>query len=412
MTESLKQVGDVSIDQAVIVTSRGDTQEITPQVIGIEIYEDIFATFMTGKIMVRDSQELTTLMPLVGEEILRLKVSTPNFPPETNYDAEFYIYKMSDRVKSADREWIYILHFISKEAVADLNTKISKAYSGNVHDIVEDIVKGQDGLATDKPVNLEAAKNRTKFVSNFWRPSKAIQYACENAVNEFDSPSFVFFENKHGFNFITLDAMYTGPVLYEFGDGSNSSRGSISKDYKDIIEIHAPTAFDYMERLQSGMYGSEIVYFDLLTKQYVHTGYVPDWAGGHMNEFPMWTPNVASRPKAVLIFGAQTYNNFEGFADEASNTKILQKRAAELGRSEAYKINITVFGRTDYSAGQKVYIEVPKATQISADKEDWMDKLQSGNYLIAAICHLITRKDYTCVMELVKDSFMVDLNEV
>lgn len=423
-TDKVSIAGDVSIDEVTVITSLGLAQDITNQVVAIEIYEDIFANFITGKLYVRDSQELTNFLPLIGEEVVRIAVTTPSLPEEQGYNAEFFIYKMDDKAKMAEREVVYVLHFISKEAIADLNKKVSKAYGGKVSDIAKTLIEDKYGLETTKPHNIEETKNVTKFVSNWWRPTQCLQYACDTAVNLNESPSYVFFENKYGLNFVSLESLYIGsPIKQRFvwdqytrevSEGSGSAQRDIGADYQRVLELETPNTFNYMERLESGMYGSELITYDILTKQYVHVGYVagdPEKDGNvkRLNQSPLWTENRPARMKAVMIYGSKYYNNFDGF-DDVTNVKSIQKRKSLMAQAEGHKVNITVFGRTDYSAGQRVYLSVPKNTQIKKN-DDPEDKILSGNYLVAALCHFITRESHQCVMELIKDSYMVNLND-
>ena len=158
------------------------------------------------------------------------------------------------------------------------------------------------------------------------------------------------------------------------------------------------------------MYGSEIVYYDILTHQYVHKAFGPSWADSkHLNDYPLYSSKVAGRPKALMIHDHKYYNNFDGY-DDVTNAAFVQKRKALLAAAEAYKVTIQVFGRTDYSAGQRVRLEVPKNTQIAKDDPEPFDKFLSGNYLIGALCHFINRERHECTIELIKDSFMVDLD--
>lgn len=423
-TDKVSIAGDVSIDEVTIVTSLGLAQEITNQVVAIEIYEDIFANFITGKLFVRDSQELSNFLPLVGEEVVRMAVTTPSLPEEQGYTAEFFVYKMDDKAKMAERELIYVLHFISKEAIADLNKKLSKAYGGKVSDIAKTLIEDKYGLETTKKSNIEETNNQTKFISNWWRPTQCLQYACDTAVNLNNSPSYVFFENKYGLNFVSLESLYTGsPIKQRFvwdqytrevSDASGSAARDIGKDYQRVLELDTPNTFNYMERLESGMYGSELITYDILTKQYTHVGYIagdPEKDGNvkRLNDNPLWSENRPARMKAVMIYGSKYYNNFDGF-DDVTNTRTVQKRKSLLAQAEGHKVNITVFGRTDYSVGQRVYLSVPKNTQIKKE-DDAEDKLLSGNYLVAALCHFITREGHKCTMELIKDSYMINLNE-
>jgi len=413
--EKLSFAGDVQIRDITIITTSGFAVTITPQVATIEIYEDLFSPFISGKMIIRDSQELTNLLPLVGEEIVRIDIGTPSISAKDSYRGEFYIYKMDDRIKLAERELAYVLHFTSKECIIDVNKKISKAYSGKVSEIANKILT--DDLETKKPLNIEETKNVTKYVSNFWSITRNLQYLCDNALNINDSPTYVFFENKYGLNFVSLDALYSSdnPVFQKFiwDNYSAEMKGTtrdLDKDYQRILEIRTPEVFNYLERLKSGMYGSEMIAFDLLTKQYMHVQYQPNFSETkHLNEHPLWSSNAISRPRAALIQDHRYYNNFDGF-DDVTNSKSLQKRTSLMTQAEAFRLEIVVFGRTDYSVGQKVYVELPKNTQIKKEDLNWQDKVYSGNYLIAAICHRITRTRHECVMELIKDSYGVNLD--
>lgn len=419
-SEKIHTAGDVTIEDVTIINVRGHAQTITPQVVGIEIYEDIFTPFMTGKIFVRDSQDIQNLLPLVGEEVVNISFKTPKIDEKHGYKGEFYIFKMDDKIKLREREVVFVLHFISKEAIIDMNKKISKAYSGKISDIVRQICTNPEGFGTKKQLNIEETSNTTKYVSNFWSPSQNLEWLTDSAINSNDSPSYVFFENKHGLNFLSLESMYTGSPIYQrfiwdnytadISPTGGSSR-DLNKDYQRVIDFQTPESFNYIDRIQSGMYGSEIIYYDLLTKQYVHTGYKPEFdKGGHLNDFPLWTSAPPASQKSVLIREHNYYNNFEGFGD-VTNNKVIQKRMSLMAQAEGYKITITVFGRTDYTAGQRVYLDVPRNRQVT-DKSDDVDKINSGTYLIAAICHNITRSTHQCVMELTKDSFIVDINKM
>lgn len=416
----LTKAGDVKIEQVVIITSTGVAQDITLQTIGFDIYEDLFSPFMSGVLYVRDSQKLAEILPLVGEETVYVRISTPEMPSGTDFNQRFAIYKMEGRVATSEREACYSLRFVSRESLVDLNQQVSRAFSGPVHEIVDGLLKSDYGLLTTKTCNIEKTQNKTKFVANFWPPIRCLQYAAETAVTETDSPSFIFFENKYGFNFVSLESLYGEEAIFEFVKDNytnmvNKSGGSsknLAEDYRRILELRQPIVFDYMERLKGGLYGSEIIYMDLLTGQYVHKAYSPEFEGKHLNEFPLFSKSVSAHAKGCLIRDSQCYNVFDKYEADTANTKIHQKRLHLLAAAQANKCTIKVFGRTDYAAGQKISLKIPKAAQILKDDPEWMDKVVSGHYLISSVCHSITKTEYFCTMEIIKDSYMIDLNTV
>ena len=103
---------------------------------------------------------------------------------------------------------------------------------------------------------------------------------------------------------------------------------------------------------------------------------------------------------------------FNGYQD-TSNVNIQQQRNSMMALLRSSVIEITVFGRTDYTIGQKVFVKVPKPTIITDkdtdgfdDKSGTIDKTYSGNYLITAINHVINRNSHTCLLELSKESVL------
>lgn len=417
----LMVAGSVDVRNVSIASTspRSFLQTITPQVVGIEIYEDIFSPFISGKIVVRDSQELLNLLPLVGEEKIILDIATPTIDEEYTIKGEFFIYKMGDRIRLSERDTGYQLYFMSKEGIIDINRKISKAYSGNITDIVKKIVVEEDGLGSKKNLNVETTPTNIKYISNFWSPVQNINYLAQAAINENNSPTYVFFENKFGLNFISLDSMYDLPVFRQLV-WDNYTREitpagavkDLNKDWNRIINLNTPQTFDYIKRIQSGMYGTEMIMFDIMTKQYTHVGFVPDFSESkHLNKYPMWSGDAPASTRSTLIKEHRYYNNFDGYQD-VTNTSHIQKRVSLMTQAEAFKLEVTVLGRTDYSAGQKINIDVPLNTQIRQETVDPQDKIYSGDYIISAICHKISRDSHQCIMELIKDSFVIDINTI
>jgi deoxyhypusine synthase len=111
----------------------------------------------------------------------------------------------------------------------------------------------------------------------------------------------------------------------------------------------------------------------------------------------------------LLINYPRANSTFSGFAD-ATNYRNEQKRISMLKAAEANKIQIVVPGRCDYTVGQKVKVNLYKIEPLSKDDTDNLDKMLSGNYLIAAVNHRITRERHECNMELIKDSLMMKVN--
>lgn len=416
----LQFAGDVIIEKILITTPSGKYQDITNQVMAIQIFEDLFSPFITGSLIIRDSLDLINMFPLVGEERLDLKISTPFFI-QGNIDSKFIITKMTNREVLGDRAVAYELHFISIESLVDINIKISKSFSGKCSDIVSNILTDNFiGLQTDKGIYVEDTINSTKYTSNYWSIVKNLNYLADTSANTNSSPSFTFFENRDGFNFLSLETLYNAKILHEFKYDNyirdvnavgNSSR-NVMEEYKRIREIKVPTGFDYIKRNQDGMYGSRLFTYDFTTKRYVDSFYdmlatYKDFK--HLNANPCVSSAATYGFDSTIITMAKYTDSYTGFGD-VTNAKTVQKRISLMAQINANKIEITVAGRCEYTVGMKVFLKLNKIEPISAIDTDTHDEIFSGNYIVSAINHFIDRSAHECTMELVKDSIIMNLD--
>jgi hypothetical protein len=419
--ENLKFAGEVSIDKVRIITPSGFYQDIAGQVINIQVYEDLFSPFITGSLIVKESLDLVNLFPFIGEEYVELEIRTPTLE-KNNIKGTFYIYKMGNRELLGDRSVVYQLHFISTEAISDLNKKISKTFTGKVSDLVQKFVTDKfDGMESTKSVNVEPTINSTKYTSNFWTPTQNIMHLVDNAINVNRTPDFVFFENRDGFYFISLESLYSNNVSQEFTydkytrddlPGGGSVR-NVQEDYKRIISISIPTGFDYMDRIRSGMLASKLITYDSTKKSYVSKNYSMFQRfeqQKHLNKFPVNSSKSIFRSNSLIMTEPKAFANQSGFGD-VTNTRIVQERTSLMKLAEANKLEITVPGRADYTVGQKIAVVLNKIEPLSDKDGDVTDKMFSGYYIIAAINHYVDREKHECVMEVIKDSSQMDMNK-
>lgn len=419
-SQVLRFAGDVLVEKVNVISSNGTYQDITNQVLTIQIFEDLFSPFITGNIVIKDSLDLVNLFPFVGEETLELKISTPTLK-DGNIDAKFYIYKMTDRDLVGDKSVVYQLHFTSLDAVVDLNKAISKTFSGKVSDIAKTLLTDTaNGLQTTKTLNIEETSNSTKYVSNFWSPIKNLFYIVSNAANKSGSPSYLYFENRDGYNFISLDTLFTKPVLQEFVydnyvrdklQGGGNIR-NVNEDFKRIETITIPEAFDYISRIRNGMYGSKQYNYDIVSKKISSKNYdmLQSFdSRNHLNRYPLASKKAVYRYNSKIDFEPKYYNNFSNFGD-VTNSSIIQERTSVLKQIESTKIQIIVPGRMDYTVGRKVTVTLPRIEPYTAEDRDPTDKMFSGTYIISAINHYINRERHECTLELVKDSYETNLD--
>jgi hypothetical protein len=421
MDEQIVQAGQVNIVACDLLQANGeDGLELTALVEKITIYEDIFSPFISGEIVLRDTYDIPNTIGRSSRDLLRLVINTPSLAEEKNIDGYFLIYKISDRQLVSDRSTMFTIKFCSEEMIYDVQKRISKTYDGSGNEIIEDIVSSK--LGSSKKVTTDDASNEIKFTSNFWSPTQCIRYIIEHSLDQDNNPAYLFFENRQGFNFRSLVKLAEQEDLMQYYTASNfiasvetktpgtirfgAAERSPNDDFSIIREIRVDSTFDYLDFMNSGAVRSILYTHDLVTKRIdIQKFDLAEESHEKLNDNRHLSDAVISNTEPLIMTASKHWSSIVDEEDK-TNTKFLQKRVSQLAQYQSFRIEIDAFGRTDYTVGGKVYLDLNQIRAISKDEEhdEYIDKLLSGYYLVSKVAHHITRKEHIVTLELIKDS--------
>jgi hypothetical protein len=403
--------GDISINSVLIKSYTGLELEVKDTVQRIDIYEDLFSPFVTAEITIVDTNDIIGKMPIIGEEIVILDVSDGT---GLGYiQKPMFIYKAKERTQVSDRSVSFTLCCISIEAVIDMNLKISKAYSGQPSDIVKNIIK-KEGLTSDLDVACEPTRNSVQFISNYWSPIQIIKFLCDRSISASNqSPSYIFYENVSGFNFVSLDFLVSQNANSKFSY-SNSKNNDIGASLERIRNLYIDEEFDYISRLENGMYGNRLLLINPTSKTY-HYKYV-DFEEQYkkysrLNTNPITTSNSTRRINSNLVTKTSPSSVFKGMQTDGLS-QWYQQRKIELSTRCAQSKQIDVPGRFNIGIGQVtdlyIYSEAQEPTESGTrDLYSILDKVHSGRHLITSVHRIINRdRGHTMALELSKDSLI------
>jgi hypothetical protein len=411
MANVITKAGDVQIEALEIISSSKKTIDIRAQLIELNLFEDLYTDVLSGSIMIQDSFNFILNLPMIGEEQLHIKIRTPSLSNKQSIDRTFAIYKISDKFLK-DRSLIYQIHFISIEAIADANKSVSRAFSGRVSDMIQDVLRKPIFLGTEKTLAIEETSNSLQMIPAFWSPFKIISYLAKRAMNKGNNPGFLFYETNKNFVFASVDTLLSQKPMFEYKYSETSARDGSGTDfeeaYKKILAFRSDTVFDYLDRLQSGMYASKISLINPINKsmEVVTNNYLRDFdKHNHLDKFPLASKDVVGLSGSNLIFEEYTPLVYDTKDARSSQWKI--QRRMLMAQLNAIKFEIEVNGRTDIEVGKVVSITMPAFTAINEGDRanETTDTYYNGNYLITAINHRIGPVSHRMVMEIVKDTF-------
>lgn len=435
----LAQAGDVSIEDLYLVSATGSYLFILDYLVELNIYEDIFSNFLSGSIMLSDSANIIKSLPIIGEEYLVLKVTTPSFPE--SIQKTFRVYAVTDRKIVTDTgTQTYILHFCSNEAINDTSTIIFKNFSGKIDEVVTTIfekyiqtnrnyIVSMNGLVEDDtktPLTiLNKTDNNVKFISPGWSPFKCINWLSNKSMpSTGKSCNYLFWETNKQFYYGNLETIFTAsqeensPVnlgTYNYTPPSTQPANDVNAKMFLIEDLEITKTADYMVSNNNGYLSNRMITLNLFNKKYdiIDYSHVDSFNNyTHLakkgSDIPVFTNQSGKSPETNIYVYPTHPNLFTGFKDNVNERtgKFFGNRLSHMLELSNFKLNISIPGRTDVEAGAIIELKFPDVRPPSdADKSAGKyDSRYSGNYLITAIRHKITILKHSMTLEIVKDS--------
>jgi len=377
---------------------------------------------------------------------------------------------MGGRAPAGNNAEIIELKICSPELLRNHRTRISKAYEETADQIVKSVMENKKYINTKKDLYIEPTLGIRKILSPNFHPFHLIkQLTRESMSAENDSPHYLFFENKDGFHFRSLQSLYDDGVQgeYHFGDkgedetySDSSDSGKLVQAYKRILNLSVPSKNNSLFDIRGGMLGSKLIMHDIYNKKYNTSTF--SYFDDHDKHQRLEEGN-APKYNNVLIDDENTVGNFtdsrihlhptsvteddkdsqymkvsdintkkaqaeedrlgidpdrertpvgeEENKDYMSNRAdkwLLQRRQRMHELNSGMTINMSIHGNTSVTVGQVINVSLPV---FGVDHEDTrMSKHQSGLYLISKVRHTFNppTREHVISLQATKDSYPIN----
>lgn len=441
--DSVQKAGSVKITELKLISNENTIWDLTEFLVELNIYEDMFSNHLVGNMVLSDSRNLIEEVPIIGEEYITLKVTTPTF--ESQISKTFRVFKISDRnIVRDNNTQLFTLHFASIELFYDILLPLFIPFEGNVADVAGEIFTNYIATSRDYQISeasdsikeqeagtplvlLNDTANKVKFVSPGWTPFKCINWLASKSIpKDGTAKNYLFFESNKAFYFGSAEYIFKEAVQNELSIGTyfisaanirdGDSSPDINREYFIAKDVDMIDTTDHIKNYTNGYLANRLITLDVYNKDYKITDY--DHVREYKNQFHTSGSGATAKPPftsdslrnfatniSFYPINPKLFDNFENNVNEKI-ADIYGNRKSSLLELSNIKMHITVPGRTDIEVGRVLYFSYPALGPGSqSDEEDGKeDKQYSGWYLITAIHHKINKIDHSMRMEIVKDS--------
>ena len=437
-----------------LVDNSNKPWNLIPGVQAITYFESITDPYVSANIRILDSGE-SVINKIVGGEEVHMSVAGPD---ETEYHYILMVYMVGDRSVS-NKIQTYNIGLISAEALTNESMKISKTLKGRPDIIAKEILEDEKIINTEKDFFGTPCQNNTKIHPNGKSPFQVINSLCNGSVSSTNSnvdgntsssatntdkevggsAGYVFFENRKGYHFKSIDSLCD--TKGQFGGGGkvrsfvDSLNDGINED--SIINVNFESEINLIHALRLGTYSSQLQTYDISSGKFeVYTyNLSKEWDNqSHLGSQTKLNPmqeKLSSHPTRILstivdhekyYTGTDTadpddpdYKNDNNFWDYSKHHIVQNISRNFMLNTQGLRIDVP--GNIDLCVGEIINVILPSSVSEDQKLDEPIDESNSGFYLIHSLSRFFDQRtqEVTTVLKLRRDSFgaqQLEKNEV
>lgn len=432
-------------------TSGKKAIDLTNHLIHTEYFEDLLSPVITMKMRIRSEFNYIKNVPIRGGEMIAFSAevggttftfgeidNSGNITPDTG---ELYVYKMSD-LSAPSQAQDFVLNISSLEFIKNETSRCqfkfkSQTIDKHVRQILgPHVMNVNPDKILDK--NIEETENSYSFIGNNRKPFYTIEWLCPKSITNSKqgvsgdgntaqgrgTAGFLFYENREGFNFKSIESLVSSITLktnqkksvynYEYrGQGATGNPNNIDEN-TNINYFYIDGSTDLRKALSTGQYASLTIFYDSLEQKFSQIEYK---LKDQVNESTLGGDDENDEgalpvPKELDQYISRLYTRISDHGtvgigsdgleasgmDQVDQAKAISRYNALFSQS----LNIQVPCNTNLKVGDVINIVFPEINQ-GQSKE--IDKSMSGNYLISRLNHHIQPNASFSSLNLIRDSY-------
>jgi len=414
-------------DLEVNIITRVDKVDISGSVIEISIEESISQPYLTGRLIFSDNSALTTVLPIIGQELVEIKFIRAGVKIEHMFSCT----RVTNISKVLGEAAGVEMQLESTKLLTNAVSVFSKSYSGLASDIIQIIHTN----FLKEPIDIQTPSSTAhNIVFPFGKPYPAIRKILSSTFGNDGTPYYLF-ENLVG----------DGPILKSLGDmlteesdselfqlrkrlnfNKDTTAGQGSRFNPEnigaLFSYNVVQQADTMALLSGGALSQNTIRINPANKNYTENNfYYEDHASCYspVDPYEKYEVNDTKLSAGLLkpSIGVEFHNPIafesDGVTELNTQSDVLAKtkrRSFDNRISNMVRIKATTDSHPEkIKAGVCVdMLVLANAPPLQGEKLE--DKLNSGRHLITSIYHTLRSGEYTMDLELSREGLSQPAN--
>ena len=386
-------------------SSLSDDFEISGGNPNITYYESVKSPSISVSIDFIDVDGVISREGITGGEYLDLKIKVPDFDDfEITPDKHFMMLNSVKNVKTSSNKQIATLEFVSVEAIINETARVSRRFTGNVSQIVKELMKDKKSIQTSKNLETDESFNKYSFVGNLKRPFDTIQWLCPKAASTDKECGFLFYENLDGYFFKSIKGLLDA----DSSETYEKPEAPVDTDIK-ITENNLDSSNDIGMNCRMGMYANKTLYVDIENGKIETVDYkISDLNLAKPPKLPAGLEDVPTRLMLrILDAGALQKGSKKEEVEKRSELAVYQNKSyARTNLLFSQSLSISTPFNPDLRVGQMIDVVLPvKKGSDQSQTTGGGENDISGKYLLSELKHSIANGKSNSELKLIRDVF-------
>ena len=227
----------------------------------INYFESIESPSISMTITFIDVDQVIGRKGITGGEFINLTLQDGDVDKFKITDDHKMMLNSVRNMETETNKQLATLEFVSVETIINETARVTKKFTGNVANIVEELlVSDKKGIQTEKKLEKDQATNSYSFIGNLKRPIDTIQWLCPKAQSSTKNFGFLFYENLDGYHFKSIEELLKQePIEYTQTDKPDNFDIGPFK----ILQNQVNQTNDIGMNCRMGMYANRTIYIDI-----------------------------------------------------------------------------------------------------------------------------------------------------
>jgi len=379
-----------------------------------EYYEDILSPTVTAKasFAIVDVKGLPQGFEIYGGEKVNIAIDVSGSTKKLYLnDDKSRLFVRSATVDKRSNLGMYTIEMVSREMITNETARLVNRFDGKVSDSAKLIFAK---LKSQKSLNVEDSVNKYSFIGNTKRPFDLLLWLCPKAVptgtKGFGTAGYLFFETQDGYNFRSIDKLITQASSFTY-EKTEAVDPYSNKNKFRILSATVAKNNDILTSLRMGMYANKSLFYNLYTNEInfteykLSTKYASISKSASTSSYPKLPEGIENSFSRLLTRTLDVGNLTDAGKIEGNENlpKYQSEAAVRYNLLFSQILNVVIPCNLDLRAGQVITCNIAESTAGSKNKT--FESQQSGNYMIANLCHRFQGNQGYTMLSLVRDSY-------